>query len=184
MSLSLQRHRRLHWCAKPRLLLALVLLICGKSSQRDFAITNCKTSPDRPPSESPFEPGRANPVVCPSASANRQWPAKVILSARVLDELHVLHRAWSPFSFAGDTRQHCDCPPRAWCEGRRLDMNDPQQKKQAHIARTKPVIRIASTLLVSILAPQEQTSMTRLNSIEIDAFVLTRRSDQHLSPAV
>jgi hypothetical protein len=57
-------------------------------------------------------------------------------------------------------------------------MNDPQQKKQAQIARTKPVIRIASMLLVSILAPQKQTSMTRLNSIEINAFVLTTRSDQ------
>jgi hypothetical protein len=44
--------------------------------------------------------------------------------------------------------------------------------------------QIASTLLVNILAPQKQTSMTRLNSIEINAFVLTRRSDQHLSPAV
>src|SRR5439155_6888612 len=87
-------------------------------------------------------------------------------------------------SFTGNTWQRRDCRPRAWCEGRRLAMNDPQQKKQAHIARTKPVIRIASTLLVSILAPQEQTSMTGLNSIEIDSFVLTRRSDQHLSPAV
>ena len=44
-------------------------------------------------------------------------------------------------------------------------------------------LRVGShRLLMNILAPQKQTSMTRLNSIEIDAFVLTKRSDQHISP--
>jgi hypothetical protein len=46
-------------------------------------------------------------------------------------------------------------------------------------------LRVGShRLFMKILASQKQTSMTRLNSIEIDALVLTRRSDQHLSPAV
>jgi hypothetical protein len=35
---------------------------------------------------------------------------------------------------------------------------------------------------MKILALQKQTSMTRLNGIEIDAFVLTKRSDQHIFP--